>query len=144
MTWRCFVCSRLRDETARSFLLSENWHEVLAQTPNSSLLVRILEADIRPGDPASLSSFMATLSPPEESLVAGWLVQKSPQNPAVVAEDWWRGLRQAAIRRQLEVAESKIKLPQLSTGEVVSLQKQILDLREQLHEVPQFSPAPAQ
>ena len=134
----------LRDETARNFLLSENWHEVLGQTPNSALLARILEADIRPGDPASLSSFMATLSPAEESLIASWLVQKLPENAGVVAEDWWRGLRQAAVRRQLEAAESRMKLPQLSTGEIVSLQKQILDLREQLHELSQFSPVPAQ
>jgi DNA primase len=134
----------LRDETARNFLLGENWHEVLAQTPNSELLTRILEADIRPADPASLPAFMASLSPAGESLVAGWLVQKLPGNAAAVAEDWWRGLRQRAIRRQLEAAESRMKAAQLSTGEVVSLQKQILDLREQLHEVPQFSPAPAQ
>jgi DNA primase len=134
----------LRDETARHFLLSENWHEVLAQTPNSEFLGRILEADIRPEDPASLSAFMASLSPAEESLVAGWLVQRLPDNAATVTEEWWRGLRQAALRRQLEAAESKMKLPQLSTGEIVALQKQILDLREQLHEVSQFSPAPVQ
>ena len=134
----------LRDETARNFLLGENWHEVLAQTPNSALLARILEADIRPGDPASLTSFMASLSPADESLIAGWLVRKLPENAGLVAEDWWRGLRQAALRRQLEAAESRMKLPQISTGEVVSLQKQILDLRDQLHEVSQFSPAPAQ
>ena len=134
----------LRDEDARNFLLGEHWHEVLAQTPNSQLLVRILEADIRPGDPASLSSFMSSLPAGEESLIAGWLVQKLPANAASVAEEWWRGLRQAALRRQLEAAESRMKLPQLSTGEIVTLQKQILDLREQLHEVSQFSPAPAQ
>jgi DNA primase len=134
----------LRDEEARNFLLGEHWHEVLAQTPNSQLLVRILEADIRPGDPASLSSFMSSLAPAEESLIAGWLVQKLPANAATVAEEWWRGLRQAALRRQLEAAESRMKLPQLSTGEIVTLQKQILDLRDQLTEVSQFSPAPAQ
>jgi DNA primase len=134
----------LRDESARNFLLGENWHEILAQTPNSQLLVRILEADIRPNDAASLSSFMASLSPAEESLIAGWLVKRLPANAPMVAEEWWRGLWQAALRRQLEAAESRMKLPQLSTGEVVALQKQILDLREQLHEVSQFSPAPAQ
>jgi hypothetical protein len=53
-------------------------------------------------------------------------------------------LRQAALRRQLEAAESTMTLSQLSTGEIVTLQKQILDLREQLHEVSKFSPAPAQ
>jgi len=87
---------------------------------------------------------MASLPPAEESVIAGWLVQRLPANAGAVTEDWWRGLRQAALRRQLEAAESKMKLPQLSTGEIVTLQKQILDLREQLHEVSQFSPASAQ
>jgi hypothetical protein len=134
----------LRNEAARDFLLGQNWHEVLAQTPDSQLLSRILEADIRPSDPASLSAFMAGLSPAEEAVVAGWLVQKIPGNAATVTAEWWLGLRQAVLRRQLDAAESKMKLPQLTTGEIVTLQKQILDLREQLHEVSQFSPVPAQ
>src|SRR5205085_2331286 len=78
----------LRDENARNFLVGENWHEVLAQTPNSELLVRILEADIRPGDPASITSFMASLTPAEESLVAGLIVQRLPANAGVIAEEW--------------------------------------------------------
>jgi DNA primase len=134
----------LRDEAARNFLLGENWREILAQTPNSELLARILEADLRPADPASLNAFMAILPPADESLVASWLLQRIPSNPGSVTEDWWRGLRQAALRRQLQVAESRMKLPQLSTGDVVNLQKQILDLKEQLHELSEFSPAPAQ
>jgi hypothetical protein len=40
------------------------------------------------------------------------------------------------------VAENRMKLPELSTGDVVNLQKQILDLREQLHELSKLSPAP--
>jgi DNA primase len=134
----------LRDPSARDFLLGENWREILAQTPGSEFLVRILEANLRPDDPASLSVFMASVSPAEEAMVASWLVQRIPANAGTVVEHWWRGIRQAALRRQLEAAESKMKLPQLSTGEVVSLQKQILDLREQLYEVSQFSPASAQ
>ena len=34
-----------------------------------------------------------------------------------------------------------MKLPQLTTGEVVNLQKQIVDFREQLHELSKFSSA---
>jgi len=34
---------------------------------------------------------------------------------------------------------SRIKLPNLSTGETVNLQKQILDLRGQLHELSQLA-----
>ena len=133
----------LRNETARDFLREQNWREVLSQTPDAELLVRILESDLRPSDAASLNAFMATLPPAEESLVSSWLLQKIPSNAGTLVEDWWRGLRHSGLRRQLEVAESRMKLPQLSTGEVVNLQKQILDLREQLHELSPFSPAPA-
>ena len=134
----------LRDGKAREFLLAQNWREILEQTPDSGLLRRILAADIRPADPASLSAFMATLSPDEESLVSAWLLQKMPAEAGTIAEEWWQGLRQAVVRRQLQAAEGRMKLPQLSTGEVVNLQKQILDLREQLHELSEFSSTPAQ
>jgi DNA primase len=133
----------LRDADAREFILSQNWREVLAQTPNSELLVRILESDLRPDDSPSLNAFMSSLPAPEEALVSGWLIQKMPANPLDVAQGWWNGLLQAAVRRQLQAAESRIRLPQLTTGEVVNLQKQILDLQEQLHEFSRLSPARA-
>ena len=84
---------------------------------------------------------MATLSSAEEGLVSSWLLQKMPPNARVVAEEWWMGLRQAALRRQLQVAETRMKLPGLSTGEMVNLQKQILDLLQELRELPKFSSA---
>ncbi len=131
----------LRDEEARVYLQEQNWREALTETPNAELLVRILEYDLRPADPATLNAFMATLPSDQESVVSGWLLQKLPPEPRRLTESWWRGLRQAAIRRQLEAAESRMRLPKLSTGEIVNLQKQILDLKEQLHELSQFSAA---
>jgi len=133
----------MRDEGARNFLRAQNWREVLAQTPHADLLGRILEADLDVNEAASLNTFMASLDPSEEALVSAWLLQKVPAHPAELAEKWWFGLRQAVVRRQLEVAESRMKLPQLSTGDVVNLQKQILDLREQLRDLPGFSPTPS-
>jgi hypothetical protein len=131
----------LRDEGTREFLRQQKWREVLAQTPGTELLVRILESELRPDDAASLNGFMATLSPGEEGLVSSWVLQKVPGNATVVAEQWWMGLRQAALRRQLQVAQSRMKLPGLSTGEVVNLQKQILDLQKELNEFPKLSSA---
>ena len=131
----------LRDTTAREFLSGQNWRDVVAQTPGAELLARILESDLRPEDPASLNVFMASLSGAEESLVSSWLLQRIPPNPEAVARDWWNGLRQAGLRRQLQEAESRMKLPQLTTGEVVNLQKQIVDFQEQLHELSKFSSA---
>ena len=131
----------LRDEPARNFLLGRDWREILAQTPGAEFLARILEAKLRVEDPASLNAFMAMLSPQEEGLISAWLMQKMPPNASAVVEDWWKGLRQAALRRQLEIAENRMKLSELSTGDVVNLQKQILDLRQQLHDLSQFSSA---
>ena len=127
----------LRDEEARDFLREQNWREVLGQVPDAEILVRILESGLRPSDAASLNAFMATLSSADEALVSSWLLQKVPPNAGTMVEKWWLGIRQAVLRRQLDVAKNRIKLPQLSAGDVVNLQKQILDLQEQLHELSQ-------
>jgi DNA primase len=132
----------LRDQAARKFLLVQNWRDVLEQIAGSDLLIRILEGDLRPNDSASLNAFMSSLSADEEGLVSAWLMQKMPANPTEVAEGWWKGLIQASLRRQLEIAETRIRLPQLTTGEVVNLQKEIVDLKEQLHQIARLSCVP--
>ena len=127
----------LRDETARDFLRQQNWREILAHVPDAEILGRILESDVRPGDATSLNAFMVTLSPAEERLVSSWLLRKMPENAGAMVEPWWLGIRQTVLRRQLDVAMNRIKLPELSAGDIVNLQKQILDLQEQLHELSQ-------
>ena len=131
----------LRDADARSALLNEDWREVLSQTPDAEMLLRILESDLRPDDPASVNVFMAGLSPGEEALVSSWLLQRVPPNAAAVARDWWAGLQQAVVRRQLQIAEGRMRIPQLSAGEMTRLQKQVIDLKMQLDELSAVSPA---
>ncbi len=132
----------LREEAARGFLLQQNWREVLQQIPGTELLIKILETDLRPDDSASLNSFMTGLSAEEEGLVSAWLMQKVPANAVEVTEGWWKGLMQGSLRRQLEIAETRIRLPRLTTGEVVNLQKEIVDLREQLQQISGLSSVP--
>jgi DNA primase len=131
----------LREEEALDFLRGQNWREILAQVPNAEILVRILESDLRPGDAASLNAFMATLPASEEGLVSSWLLQKVPRDTGTMVEKWWLGIRQGVLRRQLDVAKNRIRLPQLSTGELVNLQKEILDLLKELRELPKLSSA---
>jgi DNA primase len=114
---------------------------VVKETPGSEMLERILKSDLRPNDPASLNLFMSSLPAEEESLVSAWLLQKIPPNAETVARQWWQGLRQPALRRRLQAAQSRMKLPGLSAGEVVALQKQVVDLREQLDDFSRFSPS---
>jgi DNA primase len=124
----------LRSEEAHQFLRGQNWREVLSQLPSTYFLERILESEVRPNDAASLSAFLASLEPEEEDIISGWLYLKTPPNSVAVS---WLRLRQAALRRQLDVAKDQIKLPELTTGDIINLQKQILDLQEQLHELSQ-------
>jgi DNA primase len=124
----------LRDERSLNFLLEQNWREVLEETPGTDLLIRILESDVGPNDPASLNAFMSRLSTEDESLVSGWLMQKIPAKAIEVTESWWKGLQRAVVVRRLDIAKDRIKVPGLTAGQVVNLQKQILDLQEQLHE----------
>ncbi len=133
----------LRDVEARNYLLTQDWPEVVKETPGSEMLEKILSSNLRPDDPASLNLFMSSLPAAEESLVSAWLLQKKPPNAAAVARDWWEGLRQPALRRRLQAAESRLKLPRLSPGEVVALQKQVVDLRGQLDDFSRFSPSRA-
>src|SRR6266699_1940961 len=125
----------LQDAEARDFLREQNWREILAQVPDAEILVRIIESDLRPTDPASLNAFMATLSSADEGLVSSWLLQKVPPHAGTGVGKWCLGIRQAVLRRQLDVAKNRIKLPQHSPGDVVNLQKQILDLQEQLRDL---------
>ncbi len=133
----------LRDPAARDYLLAQDWPEVVKEAPGTEMLARILEANLRPDNPASLNLFMSTLSAEEESLVSAWLLKKVPPNADKVARDWWQGLRQPALRRRLQAAQSRMKLPGLSAGEVVTLQKQVVDLREQLDDPSRLSPSRA-
>ena len=133
----------LRDADARSFLLAQDWQTILAEVPGSELLCKILAADFTPDDPATVTAFMAGLTSSEEAAVASWLIQRVPGNARHVVEGWWIGLRRATLRRELRSAEARIRLPGITTGETMALQKQILDLQVQLRELPEFSPARA-
>ena len=131
----------LRDEAARNFLLAQNWRETLEQVPDAEILIRILQSELHPDDPASLSAFMASLPPAEEALASAWLLQKVPADAETMVEKWWLGIRHAMLRRRLAAAQNRIKLPELSTGDIVNLQKQILDLTQELHQLPKLSSA---
>ena len=124
----------LRDADARKFLHAQKWREILEQVPDTDILIRILGSELKPDDTASLNAFMATLSPEEERLISSWLMQKMPTATETVVGKWWQGICHSVMRRRLEMAKSQLKLPGLSPGEELNLQKQILDLQEQLHD----------
>ena len=145
-SWRKidFLCLlALSSRVCRDYLLAQNWREVTRTNPDMEPLERILEANFNPDDPASVAAFVSGLAPGEDAFMAKHLARKVPADAETLVVSWWNGLKQEAIERKLRSAESRLKLPELNTGDVVNLQKKILDLQEQLHELSKFSPARA-
>jgi DNA primase len=125
----------LRDSEVRDFLLAQPWRQILTKTPGTELLCRILGADVRPEEPASIASLLASLEPEEEAVVSNWISPKRiPYTDRGLVYQWWQSLMAEPLKRELETLKNKMRLPNLTAGEVVNLQKQILDLQEQLHE----------
>ncbi len=132
----------LRDEEAAAFLRSQNWKETLADLLTPSCSPESWKAICAP-EPASLNAFMSTLARRRSRWFRRWLMQKLPEKPAC-----WRRNGGVACGRGLSGSnwrsrKARMKASQLSAGEVVNLQKQILDLTDQLHELSQFSPGPS-
>jgi DNA primase len=123
----------LRSEEAHRFMLAQNWRGVLSHLPYAYFLQRILESGVRANDPASLSAFMSALEREEQDVLSGWLHLKTPSDEVAIS---WQRLQQDALRRQLEAAQSRIRMPGLTIGEQTNLQKEIVDLCAQLHEFP--------
>jgi DNA primase len=125
----------LRDQTARSWIQSQDWRELLPQLEETELLGKILSAGIRPGIPASVSAFIAELAPEEERAVAALLEEKLPENPLVVAQDCWRDLQRRDLTRRLHALTARQRAPSLAPAEIINLQKQILDLQKRLTDI---------
>ena len=137
-SWRKidFLCLlALSSRVCRDYLLAQDWRDVTRTNPDMEPLERILEANFNPDDPASVATFVSGLAAGEDAFMAKHLARKVPADAETLVVSWWNGLKQEAIERKLRSAESRLKLPGLTTGDVVNLQKEILDLQEQLHEL---------
>jgi DNA primase len=140
-TIRLLCTVALRDEAARAWLLEEHWPEILEQEPGAELLMKILGADLRADDTPSVQAFLTTLDAAEESTVAGLLEEKPPANPLTIAHDLWRELERRRIRRRMDACQARLRQGALDNSEIVTLQKEVLDLNTHLANLSRlFSP----
>jgi len=124
----------LRDPEFLEFLRLRDWRDVIFQTEGAELLGRVLENF----EHQSIDAFLESLTQDERVFVADCLVRKRvPSNERNFGFQWWASLGEDVIRRKIKATETLLRQPELSTGDVVNLQKQILDLQEQLHELSQ-------
>jgi len=134
-TMRLLAQVALRDAAAREWLLDEPWDAMLGDDPEAALLVKILGADLRPDEPASIHVFLTTLDATEESAISGLLEDKPPSLPMAIAHDCWRALERRKIKLRMESRQARMRTPDLPGDEVAKLQKEILDLQKRLSDI---------
>ncbi|MDB6152741.1 MAG: dnaG [Chthoniobacteraceae bacterium] len=134
-TLRLLALVTLCDDDARAWVFEEPWNEVLAREPDAGLLIKILSADFLPSNSSSVNAFLTTLDPGEEAALVGLLEIKPPSNALTIAHDCWKGLEKRQAQRRIEALTARMRNPQLSVEESVSLQKQILDLQIRLSHI---------
>jgi hypothetical protein len=140
-TLHLFALLALRDAEVRAWVLAESWREALAAEPESALLQKILEADLRADEPSSINAFLVTLDVAEEAAVASLLEEKLPPNAMIIAQDCWRELERRGIRRRIDAVQSRLRGRDSPVEDQVKWQKEILDLQKRLSDIARpFSP----
>ena len=140
---RCFACSpcamRRRASFSRRRIGAKCWRKLRMRR----LLARILESDCAQTIRLRSMPSCRPRPPEEEALVSSWLLQKNAaERPDGGARTGGTGLRQASLRRQLQIAEGRMKLPAADAGRSGCIYRnKFLTCRSNSDEFPQFSPA---
>jgi DNA primase len=134
-TMRLLALVALHDEAARAWILAEPWQRTFGPDPDAGLLVKILAANLNPGQPASIHAFLTTLTSAEEAAVSGLLEVPPPAHPVTVAHDCWRDLERRQIRRRMEAIHAKLRAQDTSLPDMARLQKEVLDLQKRLLDI---------
>ena len=138
----------LRNPEFREFLVSQDWRRVLAEYEWGELLGAILEVEFDLTKPESIGAFLNSVDETKRIFFSHLLTEKLPTEKAPGRKGWvkpkidtmrvgkesWTCLQRDSLQRELTRAKTQIAQPNVTAGEIINLQKQILDLQEQLHE----------
>ena len=127
----------LRSPAARMWLQAQGCDRVLNdEEADTVLLVKILDADFRVDEPASVNAWLATLDPGEEAALSAVLEREVPLEAKVVAEDCWHELERRIFLRRRQAVEAQLRMPELALEDMGRLHAQVLDLQRQLAALP--------
>ncbi len=135
----------LRSPAARMWLQAQGCDRVLNDgQPDSVLLLKVLDAEFRADEPASVNAWFSTLDPGEESALSSLLERAVPPEARVVAEDCWHELERRVLLRKRQAIEAQLRAPGLAIEDMARLHTQVLDLQRQLAALPSpRAPKPA-
>jgi DNA primase len=127
----------LRSPAARIWLQAQACDRVLDDGQSDSvLLMKILDADFRADDAASVNAWLTTLEPEEEAALSTLIERDVPEEPKVVAEDCWHELERRIFLRRRQAVEAQLRAPGLALEDMARLHAQVLDLQRQAAALP--------
>lgn len=132
------------DPEIRRWISAEPWSGRLMETEGAELLVRVLDSEVSPEEPASLSAFEAGLDDASRTLLGALLRERLPEDRMSAARDCWHAIEKRELLHRREVLQARLKEPDISVGEITEIQKQILDLQNRLTDIsrPLSQPGP--
>ena len=134
----------LRSQAARAWIQSQVWDRVLDDgQPDSALLAKILDAEFRVDDAASINSWIATLEPEEEAGLSGILERDVPLDGKILAEHYWRGLERTKLLRKRQALEMRLRVSGLTIEETVKINSEVMELHRQITALPPGGLLPA-
>ena len=136
-TARLLALVALHDAAARAWILAEPWRRVFGDDPDAALLVKILAADLQPGNQASTHAFLTTLDATEEAVVSGLLGERPPALAMTQVHDCWRDLERRQTRRRVEAIKARLRMRNLPPEEERELQTEYRDLGTRLSRLEQ-------
>jgi DNA primase len=125
----------LGDLEVRRWISAQPWSPRLLEMDGAELLVKILDSEVSPSDPASLAAFAPTLDGPAQALLGALLRERLPEDRLAAASDCWHAIEKRDLLHRRDVLLARMRDPNLSPGEITEIQKQILDLQKLITDI---------
>ena len=130
VTAAMFCRLALADQATRDWLARQNsipWTEFGA---DFAVLEAILASEASNGP-----GLLASLPPRFQDALSGLDMQKLPANPLERVKEDWTGMANRHLLQRQKAAQSRLRLPNLSTAQLIEIQKEILDLDRRLADI---------
>ena len=131
---RLLAKALLNDPATREAIIKYPVPDFFDFLTETELLSRIWRASIDPASPASVNAFIGTLPQGDQETLSKIMVETSANVTPDLAIECLKKLRRLSVQNQIAGIKSKLGAPGLPSEAVLLLNKQLLDLREQLHE----------
>jgi hypothetical protein len=136
-TWGRTLMKRraaLLSKEAREWISSESSFRVEELDPELALLHELLPP-LQGVENLSPSIVLALIPTSLQPLVSGWELEKLPSSPLLAIQDAIRNLRMIDLKKKQQTATLLLRKPSLETAQMISVQKEILDLQLKINDL---------